>query len=128
MPEDGRARPRTGTGAGLLLALVLTAVLLTALPDDDSRPDTDACGPHTVASWSADDRLTAEFARYGDDAARADDWTGGDGTHSVRLPDGRVLWLFSDTYLGQVHGPPNPVGESFAWRDGSAPLVRNSPS
>jgi hypothetical protein len=55
-----------------------------------------------------------------------DDWTGGDGTHSVRLPDGRVLWLFSDTYLGQVHGPPNPVGESYAWRDTSAPLVRNS--
>jgi hypothetical protein len=44
----------------------------------------------------------------------------------VRLPDGRVLWLFSDTYLGQVHGPPNPVGEPYAWRDASAPLVRNS--
>ncbi len=126
MPEDTRARQRTGTGVGLLLALVLAAVLLTALPDDDGRRDAGACRAHTVGSWSADDRLTAEFARYGDDATRADDWTGGDGTHSVRLPDGRLLWLFSDTYLGQVHGPPNPVGESFAWRDGSAPLVRNS--
>ncbi|MFI6931350.1 DUF4185 domain-containing protein [Streptomyces sp. NPDC050287] len=126
MPEDTRARQRTGTGVGLLLALVLAAVLLTALPDDDGRRHADACRAHTVGSWSADDRLTAEFARYGDDATRGDDWTGGDGTHSVRLPDGRLLWLFSDTYLGQVHGPPNPVGESFAWRDGSAPLVRNS--
>jgi hypothetical protein len=126
VPEDTRARQRTGTGAGLLLALVLTAVLLIALPDDDGGSDAGACRPHTVGSWSADDRLTAEFARYGDDATRVDDWTGGDGTHSVRLPDGRLLWLFSDTYLGQVHGPPNPVGESFAWRDGSAPLVRNS--
>ncbi|MER5216955.1 DUF4185 domain-containing protein [Streptomyces sp. NPDC002838] len=125
MPEDTRARQRTGAGVGLLLTLVLAAVLLTALPDDREQ-DGDDCIPHTVGSWSTDDRLTTEFARYGDDATRTDDWTGGDGTHSVRLPDGRMLWLFSDTYLGQVHGPPNPVGESYAWRDTTAPLVRNS--
>jgi hypothetical protein len=126
VPDDARARQRTGTGLGLLLALVLAAVLLTALPDDGEREGGGDCTPHTVGSWSAADDLTAEFARYGDDSTRADDWTGGDGTHSVRLPDGRVLWLFSDTYLGQVHAPPNPFGESFTWRDTSAPLVRNS--
>ncbi|MFF1725411.1 hypothetical protein ACFVXS_40975, partial [Streptomyces sviceus] len=109
MPEDARARQRTGTGVGLLLALVLGAVLLTALPNGGGR-DAGDCAPLTVGSWSADDRLTGEFARYGDDGARSDDWTGGDGTHSVRLPDGRLLWLFSDTYLGQVYGPPNPLG------------------
>jgi hypothetical protein len=108
------------------MALVLAAVLLSALPNDDNRQNTGDCRAHTVDSWSTDDRLTTEFTRYGDDATRTDDWTGGDGTHSVRLPDGRLLWLFSDTYLGQVHGPPNPVGESYAWRDGTAPLVRNS--
>ncbi|MEW2400589.1 hypothetical protein [Streptomyces sp. NPDC046862] len=124
MPDDARARRRTGTGLGLLLALVLAAVLLTALPDD--REGGGRCAARTVRSWSADGALTGEFARYGDDGTRTDDWTGGDGTHSVRLPDGRVLWLFSDTYLGQVHGPPNPVGESVAWRDASTPLVRNS--
>ncbi|MFE4845746.1 DUF4185 domain-containing protein, partial [Streptomyces sp. NPDC056689] len=79
-----------------------------------------------VASWSADAGVTGAFARYGDDASRGDDWTGGDGTHSVRLPDGRVLWLFSDTYLGQVHAPPNPAGQPHSWRDVSAPFVRNS--
>jgi hypothetical protein len=125
VPADTRARQRTGTGLGLLLALVLGAVLLTALWDDGER-ERGGCAPRTVAGWSKDDRLTGEFARYGDDATRTDDWTGGDGTHSVRLPDRRVLWLFSDTYLGQVHGPPNPVGESAAWRDTTAPLVRNS--
>lgn len=109
-----------------MLALVLGAVLLTALPEDEDRGDAVGCGPRSVGSWSADKGLTSEFARYGDDATRADDWTGGDGTHSVRLPDGRVLWLFSDTYLGQVYAPPNPVGESYAWRDTAAPLVRNS--
>ncbi|MDQ1049869.1 DUF4185 domain-containing protein [Streptomyces sp. V4I2] len=126
MPEEIRARQRTGVGVGLLMTLVLAAVLLSALPDDDNQQNSGDCIPHTVGSWSTDDRITAEFARYGDDATRADDWTGGDGTHSVRLPDGRLLWLFSDTYLGQVHRPPNPVGESYAWRDGTAPLVRNS--
>ncbi|WP_328874919.1 DUF4185 domain-containing protein [Streptomyces sp. NBC_00287] len=124
MPDSTRARQRTGTGLGLLLALVLGAVLLTALPEDD--PGSGACAPRTLRAWSADERLTSEFARYGDDASRTDDWTGGDGTHSVRLPDGRVLWLFSDTYLGQVYAPPNPVGESYAWRDTTAPMVRNS--
>ncbi|GAA0652725.1 hypothetical protein GCM10009535_33890 [Streptomyces thermocarboxydovorans] len=128
MPDDVvRVRQRTGTGIGLVLALILGAVLVSGLPEDDERPDGDGdCAPRTVASWTADDRLTGEFARYGDDAARADDWTGGDGTHSVRLPDGRLLWLFSDTYLGRVHRPPNPVGEAYAWRDTTAPLVRNS--
>ncbi|MCT9140334.1 DUF4185 domain-containing protein [Streptomyces violarus] len=129
MPDDSeaaRARQRTGTGIGLLLVLVLGAALLIALPEDES-PDADgACRARTVDSWRADDGLTAEFARYGDDASRTDDWTGGDGTHSLRLPDGRVLWLFSDTFLGRVYGPPNPAGESYAWRDTAEPLVRNS--
>ncbi|AVH55441.1 MULTISPECIES: DUF4185 domain-containing protein [Streptomyces] len=125
MPDDARARRQNGTGLGILLALVCAAVLLTALPDDD-REGGGTCTARTLTSWTPDAKLTGEFTRYGDDAARGDDWTGGDGTHSVRLPDGRVLWLFSDTYLGQVHAPPNPVGESYAWRDAGAPLVRNA--
>ncbi|WP_432118303.1 DUF4185 domain-containing protein [Streptomyces sp. bgisy032] len=129
MPDDAaaaRARQRAGTGIGVLLVLVLGAALLIALPGDESPDGGTACRARTVGSWQADHALTAEFARYGDDASRTDDWTGGDGTHSVRLPDGRVLWLFSDTYLGRVHGPPNPAGERHAWRDATAPLVRNS--
>ncbi|MGV9564478.1 hypothetical protein [Streptomyces sp. NPDC003480] len=125
MPDDATARRRAGTGLGLVLALVCAAVLLTAFPHHDREGD-GRCAPRTLGSWTADTTLDAEFTRYGDDPARTDDWTGGDGTHSVRLPDGRVLWLFSDTYLGPVHGPPNPIGESYAWRDLSTPLVRNS--
>ncbi|MEU6996173.1 DUF4185 domain-containing protein [Streptomyces sp. NPDC046465] len=123
-----RERPATGPRRiwpVLLLVLACAAVLLIALPEDDREGDA-ACGPRTVASWAADDRATGEFARYGDDAARTDDWTGGDGTHSVRLPDGRLLWLFSDTFLGQVHAPPNPAGQPHTWRDANTPMVRNS--
>ncbi|MEU6768436.1 hypothetical protein ABZ916_38760 [Streptomyces sp. NPDC046853] len=108
----------------LLLALACAAVLLIALPED--REGDDACQARTVSSWAADDKVTGAFARYGDDTTRADDWTGGDGTHSVRLPDGRLLWLFSDTFLGQVHAPPNPAGQPHTWRDATAPMVRNS--
>ncbi len=106
-----------------MLVLVLGAVLVTGWAEDG---DDDECPPRAVVSWAPEPRLTSAFARYGDDDARTDDWTGGDGTHSVRLPDGRLLWLFSDTFLGRVHRPPNPAGEAYAWRDGSAPLVRNS--
>lgn len=50
---------------------------------------------------------------------RADDgWTGGDGTNSVLLPDGRTVWLFADTFLGAV----NPD----LTRPTTAPLIHNS--
>ncbi|MHB9757806.1 DUF4185 domain-containing protein [Streptomyces sp. BYX5S] len=119
-------RGRRGPGAPLLVllaALVLVLVVFVALPD---REGDTRCAPRSVTSWSADEGLTDAFARYGDDATRLDDWTGGDGTHSVRLPDGRLLWLFSDTYLGAVNQPPNPAGQSHAWRQPNAPFVRNS--
>ncbi|MEV5608649.1 DUF4185 domain-containing protein [Streptomyces sp. NPDC052225] len=123
-PRGGAAHRRCPAPLwGLLLALVCGLVVFVALPDreGDSR-----CAARTVTSASPDTALTTTFARYGDDPTRTDDWTGGDGTHSVRLPDGRTLWLFSDTYTGAVHPPPNPEGQPHAWRDPSAPFVRNS--
>ncbi|MFC4116359.1 hypothetical protein [Nonomuraea zeae] len=51
-------------------------------------------------------------------AATPNGWTGGDSTYSARMPDGRILWLFSDTFLG----PLNADGT----RPTSAPLINNS--
>jgi len=45
-------------------------------------------------------------------------WTGGDGTRSVVLPDGRILWLFGDTFLGTVRPDRS--------RPQPAPMVRNT--
>jgi hypothetical protein len=59
--------------------------------------------------------LTAMFQQYGDTSGR---WLGADRTASVRLPDGRLLWLFSDTVLGR----PEPGGA----RPRSSPLIHNS--
>ena len=33
---------------------------------------------------------------------RNEGWTGADGAYTVALPDGRILWLFGDTWIGKV--------------------------
>jgi hypothetical protein len=65
---------------------------------------------------TTDSTLSSMFSRYA--ATTPDGWTGGDSTFSIRLPDGRILWLFSDTFLG----PLNKNGT----RPGNAHLVNNS--
>lgn len=45
-------------------------------------------------------------------------WAGGDGASSTRLPDGRLLWVFGDTFTGSV----DPDGI----RGPDAGMVRNS--
>ncbi len=55
-----------------------------------------------------DGDLNTMWNTYGD---QGNHWTGGDTTVSVPLPDGRIAWLFSDTFLGIVNAdhsrPPN---------------------
>ncbi|MEV0590242.1 DUF4185 domain-containing protein [Nonomuraea cavernae] len=71
-----------------------------------------SCAP-TVRGATIDPRLTSLFTTYGNDNSHLDDWTGADGTYSLRLPNGRELWVFSDTFLGQVNadGSRPPVVE-----------------
>ena len=45
-------------------------------------------------------------------------WTGGDGTYSVSLPDGRTAWSFGDSFLGMV----SPDGT----RPSTARFVKNT--
>nr|WP_170067949.1 fibronectin type III domain-containing protein [Lentzea guizhouensis] len=59
--------------------------------------------------------LNALFTAYGNQGGH---WTGGDSTVSVPLPDGRVAWLFSDTFLGAVNADHS--------RPRTAPFIRNS--
>ncbi|WP_319526700.1 DUF5005 domain-containing protein [uncultured Desulfosarcina sp.] len=49
---------------------------------------------------------------------KGDGWTGGDGTLSVCLKDGRTVWLFGDTFLGKV--------KSDGTRPKETPMIRNS--
>lgn len=67
--------------------------------------------------------LSAGFGRYA--RSTRDGWTGGDSTYSVALGDGRILWVFSDTFLGPLNEDgTRPAGavmvnNSFVVQDGA---------
>ncbi|MBI9067078.1 MAG: DUF5005 domain-containing protein [Salinivirgaceae bacterium] len=53
-------------------------------------------------------------------------FTGGDGTYSVELPDGKTLWIFGDTFLGTIEPDgsrkktnPMYIRNSFVVQDGN---------
>lgn len=59
--------------------------------------------------------LTARFRRFGD---RRGGWTGADSAYSVSLPGNRVVWLYSDTFLGKVNSDRS--------RPEDSPFIHNS--
>lgn len=73
----------------------------------------------TETSWTQQLALqqSARWTEYRLDETLTTDWCGADGTHSIPLPDGRVLWTFSDTFTGTV----NPDGS----RSGAV-MINNS--
>lgn len=99
---------------GTAAALLLVGLVFTVPGEGIQR----GCAGAKVQGWRPDDGMNAELARYANDNSRLDDWTGGDGSRSVRLPDGRTLWMSADTFLDEVHG-----GKS---RDRSPVWVRNA--
>jgi hypothetical protein len=102
-----------GRGRVLSFALSTVAVALTlcvpgaavAAPSDGLR----------VTEVRSDPAMQSQWERYGDTGGG---WTGADSTYSVPLPDGRDVWLFSDTFLG-------PVGADHT-RPLTAPFIHNS--
>ena len=73
-----------------------------------------------AAGWSAE-----PWPDYDRLFQRTNGWTGADGDFAVSLTNGLVLWLFSDTYIGEVrdghrvHGAM--VNNSAAWQHGLDP-------
>jgi len=63
-----------------------------------------ACLAFAVPQGQAEEPLTTTTADPQWDAVfdRSDGWIGGDAIYSAPLPDGEVLWLFADTFLGQA--------------------------
>ena len=87
----------------ILLPLLLVLSLISALPQTAAA----AAGPAAT--------LNTLWNTYGDQGGH---WTGADSTVSVPLPDGRVAWLFSDTFLGTVAADHS--------RPKNAPFIHNS--
>jgi Domain of unknown function (DUF5005) len=86
-----RALRKTRAGAAVMALASLS--LLPALPAVAAPP-----APIVV---TPDLGLDALWDTYGDVSGQ---WNGGDGTASVTLPDGRTVWIFSDTFVGAL-GP-----------------------
>src|SRR5262245_25387519 len=70
---------------------VMTLALLIATPPADSP----AAGSLVVRSAEPAPELNALFER-------TSGWVGADGVYSVALKPDRIIWLFSDTWVGQV--------------------------
>ncbi|MBK5307491.1 MAG: hypothetical protein JJD92_12450 [Frankiaceae bacterium] len=66
---------------------------------------------------AANPKLQKLFDSYGN-ASKGNAWTGGAMASSVRLPDGRTVYVFDNTYLGKV----KPNGS----RDATTPRIHSS--
>jgi hypothetical protein len=98
------------TGAGLALSPLDT--VLAAKPP--SGP------PQATPSQP----FNAMFTAYGNNVDPAVvRWTGGDSTYSIPLPDGRTVWIFSDTFLGFL--VLDPATGTYT-RPADQPLVNNT--
>lgn len=106
----------------LRFALGLGLALLCATcgaPGSQPRRSPELCRPAAAqAPLAAPDEAFDRLFTRSDDG-----WTGGDGTSSVLLPDGRTVWIFGDTFLGGVkpdrsRGPESRlVSNSFVLQD-----------
>lgn len=89
--------------AALLGGVAFTASAAATSPTSDTESAGQAC-ELVDTDWTASSRVephrTELFGDYSDSGVA---WTGGDSTYSVKLPRGRTVWLFSDTFLGPVN-------------------------
>lgn len=88
--------------AAALSALAVGAGLLVGCTDDGAQADCDA----TAADFAWASPSPADDERFD---LRGPGWIGGDSTYSVQLPDQRTLWLFSDSFIGEVSRSGRPA-------------------
>lgn len=111
-PPPCPPKPCPGIAAWMRHRLILVAVLAVwilpqaCLPSPESARDRE--GKPAV---TADRHFNRLFTRSGPG------WTGGDGTASVALPDGRSVWFFGDSFLGSVRPDRSRPDET--------PMIRN---
>ncbi|KAB2352506.1 DUF5005 domain-containing protein [Actinomadura rudentiformis] len=92
---------RRGRRIGIVSALLAAGVLFGS-PAEAAPPATAATAPPATAAAvpvTPYASLNNLFQNYGNSSGQ---WSGGDGTQSLKLPDGRVVWFFNDSYYGSV--------------------------
>lgn len=130
------SRPRRARVAAVTSALVLGAGLATA-PAGPATAGTHRTthgkghGPvcsgrpaPTFGTATQNTGVSGKFTAYGNSNALLDDWTGADTTYSLKLSDGRIVYAYSDTFLGKV----NPDGSRPMTIDdgGTTPFINSS--
>ncbi|WP_026401210.1 hypothetical protein [Actinomadura rifamycini] len=111
--------------SALALALAAGLVAVPAAPAAAQAGPVCAGSPApTFGTATQNLAMNAKFTDYGNSNARLDDWTGGDTTYSLKLSDGRIVFAYSDTFLGKVNadGSRSPVIEE----GGTTPFINNS--
>jgi hypothetical protein len=103
-----------GVGA---LALGMPLVGFAPAGGHGKSPTCDSTWYPSISSISPNNALDHHFDDYAAHAG-AGDWVGGDSNYIVRLPDGRLVALYSDTFTG----PVNPDGSIAA----SGNFIHNS--
>lgn len=79
---------------GVRLALALCVFLLPS------------CASAPQRAWDSGSASVACLPSFPD----RDGWYGGDGAYSIRLEDGRDLWLFGDTFVSDLEGREDRIG------------------
>jgi hypothetical protein len=74
-------------------------------------------GSLTVVKVRRDQALRNRWRHYGDTSGQGG-WAGSDGTFSALLPDGRIVWMLDDTFLGPVNKDESLPAD--------APFIHNS--
>ncbi|WP_018655335.1 DUF5005 domain-containing protein [Actinomadura flavalba] len=117
----GTVRVRT------LLTSALLAAAALAVPGQASAAAGPTCAGKAAPVFGTaapNTTLNTRFTTYGNSNARLDDWTGADSTYSVKLADGRIVFGFSDTFLGTINANGSrPVVISDG---GTTPFLNNT--
>jgi hypothetical protein len=78
---------------GLIICLTLLAAACLGCSGLDAAKEQSARKSIAVAAWPEADQLFRQDSR----------WLGADDAYSIDLKDGRILWLFGDSFISRTH-------------------------
>jgi hypothetical protein len=106
-PPTGRLAFRLGALASVVTVLATLTIGAPAHADPVPQP---ATNQRDVAAWNS-------FANAGGH------FTQGDATYTHKLLDGRIVWLFADSFLGTTTFHPSPAPGYYS--RGPSPMLKN---
>jgi hypothetical protein len=109
-PHRRRSSTRRVASRFAALASVVTVLATLTISAPAQAAPAPAPNQRDVAAWNT-------FANAGGH------FTQGDATYTTKLLDGRIVWLFADSFLGTTTYHPTPA--PGYWSRGSSPMLKN---